>query len=702
MFLKQSTSQVIRFGPCLDKTNGVSEETTLTLAQADMRLSKDGGAFAQKSAAGNATHDSDGWYSTTLSTTDTATVGELILNVHQPANMLPVWMRFYVVEEAIYDALFAASSAAFDANQRVDVGEWLGTAVATPTVAGVPEVDLTHMGGVTQSAADLKDFADAGYDPGTNKVQGVVLVDTTTTNTDMRGTDSAALASVCTEARLAELDGANIPADIDAIPTTPMRGTDSAALASVCTEGRLAELDAANLPTDVAAIPTTAMRGTDSAALASVCTEARLAELAAANLPSDVDDIMGATFSSATDSLEAIRNRGDAAWITGGGGGITDILNIVALIPNSIDLANTATWRLGLMLINSLDDLPSTGEITPGTISIDRKAAAETSWSNVVNDAACSEAAGLVYYDEVFDAGSGYVVGDSIRVTFKAQKIIVAANDYEISDATGRVFYTQIRESMRGTDSAALASVCTEGRLAELDGANIPADIDAIPTTPMRGTDSAALASVCTEARLAELDGANMPADIDAIPTTAMRGTDSAALASVCTEARLAELDGANLPTDVAAIPTTAMRGTDNAALASVCTEARLAELAAANLPADVDTIDGKLPAALVGGKMSSDAVAISGSTDAADKLEASAETIVVGAAEAGTLSTTQMTSDLAEATDDHYNGRIIIWTSGVLQNQASDITDYSGATGLLTFTAVTEAPSAADTFVIV
>ncbi len=33
---------------------------------------------------------------------------------------------------------------------------------------------------------------------------------------------------------------------------------------------------------------------------------------------------------------------------------------------------------------------------------------------------------------------------------------------------------------MRGTDSAALASVCTEGRLVELDAANLPADIDAI------------------------------------------------------------------------------------------------------------------------------------------------------------------------------------------------------------------------------
>lgn len=34
-----------------------------------------------------------------------------------------------------------------------------------------------------------------------------------------------------------------------------MRGTDSASLASVCTEGRLAELDAANLPTDITGVP---------------------------------------------------------------------------------------------------------------------------------------------------------------------------------------------------------------------------------------------------------------------------------------------------------------------------------------------------------------------------------------------------------------------------------------------------------------
>ena len=75
---------------------------------------------------------------------------------------------------------------------------------------------------------------------------------------------------------------------------------------------------------------------------------------------------------------------------------------------------------------------------------------------------------------------------------------------------------------------------------------------------------------------------------------------------------------------------------------------------------------------------------------------------IITGSAIAGTLSTTAMTTDLTEATDDHYNGRTIIWTSGVLLGQATNITDYTGATKLLTYTAVTEAPTAGDDFIIV
>jgi hypothetical protein len=45
------------------------------------------------------------------------------------------------------------------------------------------QVDLQQIGGDAQSATDLKDFADVGYDPSNNQVEGVKLTDTLTTYT---------------------------------------------------------------------------------------------------------------------------------------------------------------------------------------------------------------------------------------------------------------------------------------------------------------------------------------------------------------------------------------------------------------------------------------------------------------------------------------------------------------------------------------
>ncbi|MFQ5493936.1 MAG: beta strand repeat-containing protein [Phycisphaerae bacterium] len=120
------------------------------------------------------------------------------------------------------------------------------------------------------------------------------------------------------------------------------------------------------------------------------------------------------------------------------------------------------------------------------------------------------------------------------------------------------------------------------------------------------------------------------------------------------------------------------------------------------NIEADTQDIQSRLPTALVAGRMKSDTEAISASVAAADQLELSVLTIATGSAIAGTLSTTQMTTDLTEATDDHYKGRTLIWTSGALNKQATDITAFSGANKMLTFTAVTDVPLAGDTFVIV
>jgi hypothetical protein len=120
--------------------------------------------------------------------------------------------------------------------------------------SGYMDVNVKAIGGDTQSATDLKDFADAGYDPATNKVQGVVLVDTTTDVTNEVSADVTKISgdSVAADNLELDYDGTGYNKANSTIGTctanTDMRGTDSAALASVCTEARLAELDAANLP----------------------------------------------------------------------------------------------------------------------------------------------------------------------------------------------------------------------------------------------------------------------------------------------------------------------------------------------------------------------------------------------------------------------------------------------------------------------
>lgn len=151
-FLKQSTAFTFRAGPFLDATDGVTAETALSIAQADIQISKAGGAFAQTSASPTTTHDADGWYQCPLTATDTGTVGTLTVQIVM-AGALPVWHDFMVLPANVYDSLVGGTDL-LDTN----VAQWLGTACATPTVAGVPEVDVTHWNGTAVATPDT-----AGY-----------------------------------------------------------------------------------------------------------------------------------------------------------------------------------------------------------------------------------------------------------------------------------------------------------------------------------------------------------------------------------------------------------------------------------------------------------------------------------------------------------------------------------------------------------
>jgi len=275
-------------------------------------------------------------------------------------------------------------------------------------VDGQVDVNAERLNNGAQSLLDLKDFADAGYDPGTNKVQGVVLVDTTTANSDMRGTDSAFLAVV--GGALADAAAADDPTSADTLMAYAKQlvnvlvGSDG--IAAFPTEQapanaiNLAEVIRA-IHADVTGLAGAAMRGTNNAALASVI--GALADAAAAGDP------------TASDTLMAYAKQ----------------------------------------IINTLEGSD-----------------------------------GMPTFPAEQPPGSNISLAEVIRAM--------------AADVTGLA-----GDPMRGTNSAALASVATEARLAELDAGNLPSDVDDILE------DTAVIGAL----------GAGLTAVTDRLPAALTKGT---------------------------------------------------------------------------------------------------------------------------------------------------------------------------------
>lgn len=175
-YLKADTAVKVVVGPVVAVGDGFTPITTLSLSTADEAEIMKHDAAAVTSISANtfaAITSADGYYNLTITAGQLDTEGMLTVLVNDDSLCLPVRNDFMVVNANVFDSLFAAATT-----------DYL-------------QVDTLQLGGTTQSATDLKDFADAGYDPATNKVQGVVLTDTATTVTG--GATAAALATAQTD-----------------------------------------------------------------------------------------------------------------------------------------------------------------------------------------------------------------------------------------------------------------------------------------------------------------------------------------------------------------------------------------------------------------------------------------------------------------------------------------------------------------------
>ena len=153
-FVKQSTVTIVRVGPFVDVGDGFTPETGVTVAASDEAEVLKAAGAATVSMAGTfaAISGADGWYDYTLSATDTDVVGDLTLIMNDDDVHLPVACRFQVIEEEVFDDIFATS----------------GVGYLKPVVAG-NDVDVAATGEVGVDFGNILGTLDAA-DIGTNAI----------------------------------------------------------------------------------------------------------------------------------------------------------------------------------------------------------------------------------------------------------------------------------------------------------------------------------------------------------------------------------------------------------------------------------------------------------------------------------------------------------------------------------------------------
>lgn len=302
MILRQSTaSQEILLGPFVDSADGNTAETALSIANTDIKLFKEGATTLADKNSGGATHISNGYYYAVLDATDTGTVGQLEVNV-KVAGALAVRREFQVVKEAVYDALFASSAAGYQvpiwaaANSTVNLSATTVATVTTTTTA----TNVTTVNGL---AANVITATSINADAITAAKIANGAIDAATFAADVDAEILSYLVDDATRIDASALNTATvttIPTNLDAtvssrstVTTAQVNTEVDTALADV----RLDELLAADSDIDGAAPPT----------VGSVFHE--LMTKTAGSF----------TYDQTTDSLEAVRDRGDSAWITATG-----------------------------------------------------------------------------------------------------------------------------------------------------------------------------------------------------------------------------------------------------------------------------------------------------------------------------------------------------------------------------------------------
>lgn len=390
------------------------------------------------------------------------------------------------------------------------------------------------------------------FDPAADTVANVTLVATTTTNTDMVGTNNAALASSL----------AITNSSVNTIKTVTNALPDSGALTSLATASALSTVDTVvdailvdtgtTIPAQITGLNNLDAAGVRSAiGLASANLDTQIADLptvaefeartlvAAAYFDPASDAVANVTLCDTTTTNTDMRGTDSAAAASSlaiTNSSVNTIKTVTNNLPDSGALTSLATAS-DLATVDTVVDaiLVDTGTTIPSQITA----------LNNLDAAGVRSAVGLASADLDTQLGDIPTVSE-----FEARTLVASAYFDPVSDAVANVTLVgtcTTNTDMRGTDNAAAASSL----------AITNSSVNTIKTVTNNLPDSGALTSLATASDLATVDtvvdailidtGTTIPAQI-----TGLNDIDAAGVRSAV------GLASANLDTQIADLPTVA------------------------------------------------------------------------------------------------------------------------------------------------
>jgi len=323
--LKQSTAATVKVGPFVDDTDGKTAETGLTIAQADIRLSKNGGAFAQTNNSAGATHDENGYYGVPLDATDTGTLGRLRVAISE-SGALPVVHDFLVVPAAVYDSLVAGSD-----KLPVDVQEVSSDSTAADNLEAACDGTGYNLGGGSVVAASVSGaVGSVTGNVGGNVSGSVGSISGVTFPTHFEDLSITDTDGHVTAGTVSDKTGYSLAADQSGVTIGTVNTLTGHTAQTGDSFARLGAPAGASVSADVAAVKTDTgnlVTRITSTLFSGITSLAEWLGLIAGKQTGDATartELRGTgagsgTFDETADSLEAVRDRGDSAWPTATG-----------------------------------------------------------------------------------------------------------------------------------------------------------------------------------------------------------------------------------------------------------------------------------------------------------------------------------------------------------------------------------------------